>query len=331
MRRRTMLMLGLVVACVAAAGVVDRPLRLGLRAGRHGRRPAGRHDAVVAVRRLPQPRPERREGLRPRRGRRARRPRGHAHADRGRLRPGRLLRLQRALHRGREPLPAALQGHDPGRAPDAGALVPRPGPAEPRPRLVGRALRRHHHVRERPLLRRDRRVLDPRDDRGHGDRPEGHRQPRGPRGSPGTARPWTRWTTTSGASRSRRTTTPSTPRSRPAGRPTSSAARCAGSASRCCTRTSSAPRLARRHARRLQEARRRPAACGTSPCSIWRRCEETPLAEDAPIDDQVEWLDDATIIYRDGESVFQVPADGSGAPTELVPGADSPSVVRPDL
>ena len=56
---------------------------------------------------------------------------------------------------------------------------------------------------------------------------------------------------------------------------------------------------------------------------------ETPLAEDAPIDDQVEWLDDSTIIYRDGESVFQVPADGSGAPSELIAGAESPSVVRP--
>jgi hypothetical protein len=56
---------------------------------------------------------------------------------------------------------------------------------------------------------------------------------------------------------------------------------------------------------------------------------ETPLAEDDPIDDQVEWLDDDTIIYRDGEAVHAVPADGSGAAERLLPGADSPSVVRP--
>jgi hypothetical protein len=56
---------------------------------------------------------------------------------------------------------------------------------------------------------------------------------------------------------------------------------------------------------------------------------ETPLAEDAPIDDQVEWLDDSTVIYRDGESVFQVPADGWGAPSGLIAGAESPSIVRP--
>lgn len=69
---------------------------------------------------------------------------------------------------------------------------------------------------------------------------------------------------------------------------------------------------------------------------IWRLAvldlatmRETLLAEPDPVDDQAEWLDDDTVLYRDGETVSAVPADGSGAPREFLPAADSPSVVRP--
>jgi len=64
---------------------------------------------------------------------------------------------------------------------------------------------------------------------------------------------------------------------------------------------------------------------------------ETVLAETRSVDDQVEWLDDATIIYglpRTGVSgaatsdVWAVPADGTGAPRVLVRDAWSPAVVR---
>ncbi len=62
---------------------------------------------------------------------------------------------------------------------------------------------------------------------------------------------------------------------------------------------------------------------------------ETILAETRSVDDQVEWLDDNTILYalsRDGSEgqsdVWQVPADGTGAPTVFIPDATSPSVVR---
>ena len=63
---------------------------------------------------------------------------------------------------------------------------------------------------------------------------------------------------------------------------------------------------------------------------------ETPLAEERSVDDQVEWLDDRTILYAlpaaqtsASSDVWAVPADGSGAPRILVTNADSPSVVRP--
>ena len=55
---------------------------------------------------------------------------------------------------------------------------------------------------------------------------------------------------------------------------------------------------------------------------------ETPLAEEQPIDDQVEWLDDATIIYGNGEAIWSVPADGGGHAERFLAGADSPSIVR---
>jgi hypothetical protein len=62
---------------------------------------------------------------------------------------------------------------------------------------------------------------------------------------------------------------------------------------------------------------------------------ETLLAETRNIDDQVEWRDDSSVLYslpRTGteattSDVWQVPADGSGAPSVLVPYASSPAVV----
>ena len=62
---------------------------------------------------------------------------------------------------------------------------------------------------------------------------------------------------------------------------------------------------------------------------------ETLLAETRNVDDQVEWRDDASLLYalpRTGteattSDVWQVPADGSGTPSLLVPHASSPAVV----
>jgi hypothetical protein len=62
----------------------------------------------------------------------------------------------------------------------------------------------------------------------------------------------------------------------------------------------------------------------------------TPLAETRSVDDQVEWLDSARVLYglhRSGTAaaesdVWVVPADGSGAPEVLVADAWSPTVVH---
>ena len=63
----------------------------------------------------------------------------------------------------------------------------------------------------------------------------------------------------------------------------------------------------------------------------------TPLAETRSVDDQAEWLDDATVLYAIPDSsaptplvtdVWQVPADGGGAPELLLRGASSPAVLR---
>jgi hypothetical protein len=65
--------------------------------------------------------------------------------------------------------------------------------------------------------------------------------------------------------------------------------------------------------------------------------QETPLAEPRSVDDQVEWLDDATILYQQIEydstqnawiSVMSIPADGSGAPAVFASRAGSPAVVH---
>lgn len=67
-----------------------------------------------------------------------------------------------------------------------------------------------------------------------------------------------------------------------------------------------------------------------------RKGTETVLAETRSIDDQAEWLDDGTVIYgmpretagSASSDVWQVPADGTGAPRILVQDAWSPAVVR---
>ena len=64
--------------------------------------------------------------------------------------------------------------------------------------------------------------------------------------------------------------------------------------------------------------------------------EVTPLTETRSVDDQVEWLDDNTVMYglnragTQGEStdVWSVPADGTGTARLLIPQAWSPAVVR---
>jgi WD40-like Beta Propeller Repeat len=55
---------------------------------------------------------------------------------------------------------------------------------------------------------------------------------------------------------------------------------------------------------------------------------ETPLAEPAPRDDQLEWLDDDHVLYANGEEIWTVPADGSGAPERYLAAADSPAITR---
>ncbi|GAB3604652.1 PD40 domain-containing protein [Conyzicola nivalis] len=64
--------------------------------------------------------------------------------------------------------------------------------------------------------------------------------------------------------------------------------------------------------------------------------EETVMPDPRNIDDQIEWLDDSTLLYgvpRDdqpGDSdVWSIPADGSGASALFIEHASSPSVVRP--
>ena len=56
--------------------------------------------------------------------------------------------------------------------------------------------------------------------------------------------------------------------------------------------------------------------------------KETPLAEERPVDDQVEWLDDDHVLYGLRPDTWVVPADGRGAPRKFLSKALSPAVVR---
>jgi hypothetical protein len=83
---------------------------------------------------------------------------------------------------------------------------------------------------------------------------------------------------------------------------------------------------------------------GDLPAGQWRLAvydlrtgTETVLAETRSVDDQVEWLDDRTIIYglpRTSDAgaatsdIWAIPADGTGTARVLVPDAWSPAVVR---
>jgi hypothetical protein len=53
-----------------------------------------------------------------------------------------------------------------------------------------------------------------------------------------------------------------------------------------------------------------------------------PVAERRPIDDQVEWLNDQTLIYSDGLDVYTTSADGSGEPRLVLRDASSPVALR---
>ncbi|MDX3534809.1 TolB-like translocation protein [Streptomyces sp. MB09-01] len=73
--------------------------------------------------------------------------------------------------------------------------------------------------------------------------------------------------------------------------------------------------------------------------SLWREhvmdlgtLREHALAEKRSVDDQAAWLDDRTLVYAlpadgaaDSTDLWTVPADGTGAPKLLTPGASSPS------
>jgi hypothetical protein len=52
--------------------------------------------------------------------------------------------------------------------------------------------------------------------------------------------------------------------------------------------------------------------------------DDHAVAEERSIDDQVEWLNDDTLVYSDGRNVYTAPADGSGASEVLVHDATSP-------
>jgi hypothetical protein len=56
--------------------------------------------------------------------------------------------------------------------------------------------------------------------------------------------------------------------------------------------------------------------------------KETPLAEERPVDDQAEWLDDERVLYGLRPDTWVVSADGGGAPRKFLSKALSPAVVR---
>lgn len=62
--------------------------------------------------------------------------------------------------------------------------------------------------------------------------------------------------------------------------------------------------------------------------------KETPLAEARSIDDQLEWLDNDTLLYGSGDSthtIMAVAADGTGQPRRLLSQAASPTALRASL
>ena len=59
-----------------------------------------------------------------------------------------------------------------------------------------------------------------------------------------------------------------------------------------------------------------------------RTMRDSAVAERRMVDDQVEWLDDDTLLYGLEGSVWATRADGGGAPRPYLPDALSPAVVR---
>jgi hypothetical protein len=57
--------------------------------------------------------------------------------------------------------------------------------------------------------------------------------------------------------------------------------------------------------------------------------KDHPVAEKRSIDDQVEWLNDETLVYSNGTNVYTVPADGSGEVQLLIRDATSPVRIEP--
>ena len=86
--------------------------------------------------------------------------------------------------------------------------------------------------------------------------------------------------------------------------------------------------VAGRHAHRIQETHRLGKQPVAADRARPRTMRETPLAETRSVDDQAEWLDDDTVLYGIGGSVWRVPADGSGTAQRFIPGADSPAVIH---
>jgi hypothetical protein len=61
--------------------------------------------------------------------------------------------------------------------------------------------------------------------------------------------------------------------------------------------------------------------------------EDKFVADTRNVDDQVEWLDDETVLYAVDDNfgpldTWAVPADGSGKPRLFIQAGDSPTVVR---
>jgi hypothetical protein len=61
-----------------------------------------------------------------------------------------------------------------------------------------------------------------------------------------------------------------------------------------------------------------------------RTMRDVPLAERRSIDDQVEWLNDRTVVYGDGRDVWAARADGRGRPRRVLLRADSPARLGPE-
>ncbi len=56
--------------------------------------------------------------------------------------------------------------------------------------------------------------------------------------------------------------------------------------------------------------------------------KDHPVGEKRSIDDQVEWLNDETLVYSDSFNVYTVLADGSGSPQLVLRDASSPVALR---